>query len=90
MLSSTYRPIAPAASRWGLRLIPTIVRIVRFREDRAAFSSGESFGNCSGCAPSDMNDQIAKSIKNGVDDVQKSAYRGLGGFIRSQGYRGPL
>jgi hypothetical protein len=38
----------------------------------------------------DMNDQIAKSIKNGVDEIQRSAYRGLGGFIRSQGYRGPL
>lgn len=38
----------------------------------------------------DMNDQIAQSIKNGVDEIQRSAYRGLGGFIRSQGYRGPL
>jgi hypothetical protein len=38
----------------------------------------------------DMSEQIAKSIKNGVDDVQRSAYRGLGGFIRSQGYRGPF
>jgi hypothetical protein len=37
-----------------------------------------------------MSDQIAKSMKNGVDHVQRSAYRGLGGFIRSQGYRGPL
>jgi hypothetical protein len=38
----------------------------------------------------DMSDQIAKSMNNGVDHVQRSAYRGLGGFIRSQGYRGPL
>ena len=38
----------------------------------------------------DMSDQIAKSIKNGANHVQRSAYRGLGGFIRSQGYRGPF
>jgi len=38
----------------------------------------------------EMSDPIVKSIKNGVDDVQNSAYRGLGGFIRSQGYRGPF
>lgn len=38
----------------------------------------------------DMSCQIEKSVKNGVDDVQRSAYRGLGGFIRSQGYRGPF
>ncbi len=37
-----------------------------------------------------MSDQIEKSIKNGVDNVERSAYRGLGGFIRSQGYRGPF
>lgn len=38
----------------------------------------------------DMSYQIEKSIKNSVDDVQRSVYRGLNGFIRSQGYRGAL
>lgn len=38
----------------------------------------------------DISDKIERSIKNGVDDVQRSAYRGLGGFIQSQGYRGPF
>jgi hypothetical protein len=39
----------------------------------------------------DMSDQATKAIKNGIDDAQRSAYRGLGGFIRGQtGYRGPF
>jgi uncharacterized membrane protein (Fun14 family) len=37
-----------------------------------------------------MSDQFANSIKNGVDEVQRSSYRGLGGFLRSQGYKGPF
>jgi hypothetical protein len=36
----------------------------------------------------DMSKQIEKSAKNTIHDVQRSAYRGLGGFIRLQGYRG--
>jgi hypothetical protein len=40
----------------------------------------------------DMSDQFASSIKNGVDEVQKSAYRGFGEFIRRQssGYINPF
>jgi hypothetical protein len=37
----------------------------------------------------DLNDQISKSIQNGIDDVQRSAYRGLDGFVRGlTGYGG--
>jgi hypothetical protein len=38
----------------------------------------------------DMSDQIAKSMNNGADHVLKISYRGLHGYIRSRGYRGPL
>jgi hypothetical protein len=38
----------------------------------------------------DMSKQIEQSTKNTIHDVQRGAYRGLGGFIRSQGYRGPF
>jgi hypothetical protein len=36
----------------------------------------------------DMSSQIEQSAKNTIHDVKRGAYRGLGGFIRSQGYRG--
>jgi hypothetical protein len=39
----------------------------------------------------DLSGQISKSIKNGIDDAQRSAYRGLGEFLRGQtGYRCPF
>ncbi len=39
----------------------------------------------------DMGSQITKATKNGIDEAQRSIYRGLEGFVRGQtGYRGPL
>jgi hypothetical protein len=38
-----------------------------------------------------LSDQIAEAARNGIDAAQRSAYRGLGGFIRGQtGYKGPF
>jgi hypothetical protein len=37
-----------------------------------------------------MSNQVVETTNNGVDHVLKISYRGLHGYIRSRGYRGPL
>jgi hypothetical protein len=39
----------------------------------------------------DISEKIVTSTKNAIHDSQRSAYQGLGGFIRGQtGYKGPF